>query len=182
MHWWHRHLGTDSRKKNCCSFGFCPNEGGSAVPNFFCTFAFSCKVHFWSIKGVYLNQNANNLNWAVSFCESVPKGSRLMERLHITLFSKYHNGLYVTLPQDGAAFSAWWPPWPSWAGARPMSKTWIVQSISFLFCIYCRTKYVQKYNISDTKLLSRYYSPYFVIFTVHEPVRAVKSEDRNWWW
>ena len=44
----------------------------------------------------------------------------------------YQNGLYVTLPQDGAAFSAWWPPWPSWAGARPMSKTWIVQSISFL--------------------------------------------------
>ena len=84
----------------------------------------------------------------------------------------------MTLPQDGAAFSAWWPPWPSWAGARPMSKTWIVQSILFFFKIYCWTKCVQKYNISDTKLLSQYYSPYFVIFTVHEPVRAVKSEDR----
>ena len=46
-------------RKNCCSFGFCPNEGvgGGPCPIFFGTFS---KAHFWSIKGVYFFQNANN--------------------------------------------------------------------------------------------------------------------------
>ena len=44
------------RRKNCCSFGFCPIERGGALPNFF--------VHFWSIKGIYFLQNANNLKWS----------------------------------------------------------------------------------------------------------------------
>ena len=49
------------RKKSCCSFGLCPNEGaGRALPKFFVTFS---SVHFWSIKGVYFLQNANNLNF-----------------------------------------------------------------------------------------------------------------------
>ena len=46
-------------RKNCCSFGFCPNEGGGPCPNF-STFSL---VHFWSIKGVY----ANNLNIRLFF-------------------------------------------------------------------------------------------------------------------
>ena len=45
-------------KKSCCSFGFCPNEGGGVLPNFFATFLW---VQFWSIKGVYFLQNDNNL-------------------------------------------------------------------------------------------------------------------------
>ena len=51
----------DIPKKCCCSFGFCSNEGGErALPNSFVTFS---KVHFWSKKGVYFLQNANNLNF-----------------------------------------------------------------------------------------------------------------------
>ena len=125
-----------------------------------------------------------HLKFNSEFCERVSLLACLYIYIHIYIIIHLYiqSGLYVTLPQGGAAFSAWWPPWPSWAGVRPMSKTWIVQSISFLFCIYCRTKYVQKYNIFVTKLLSRYYSPYFVIFTVHKPVGAVKPEERNWWW
>ena len=42
-------------EKSCCSFEFCPNAGGGALP-------FS-QVHFWSINGVYFLQNANNLNF-----------------------------------------------------------------------------------------------------------------------
>ena len=37
-------------KKSCCSFGFCPNEGGGrALPKFCVTFSL---VHFWSITRV----------------------------------------------------------------------------------------------------------------------------------
>ena len=42
------------------SFGHCPNEGGEALPKFLVPFQ---DVHFWSIKGLYFFQNANNLNF-----------------------------------------------------------------------------------------------------------------------
>ena len=52
-------------RKNCCSFGFCPNQGGGrALPKFFGSFSL---VHFWSIKGVCFLQNANNLNFTLFF-------------------------------------------------------------------------------------------------------------------
>ena len=34
-------------EKNCCSFGFCSNEGGRALPNFLSHFQ---EVHFLSVK------------------------------------------------------------------------------------------------------------------------------------
>ena len=34
-------------KKYCCFFGFCPNEGGGACPNFL---SHNQELHFWSIK------------------------------------------------------------------------------------------------------------------------------------
>ena len=53
--------------KKTFSFGHCPNEGegraGLPMPEFFGPFQ---EVHFWSIKGVYLFQNANVFN----FCNS----------------------------------------------------------------------------------------------------------------
>ena len=48
-----------SPEKSSCSFGFCPNEGQD-LPKFFVHFSL---VHFWSIKGVYFLQNANNFNF-----------------------------------------------------------------------------------------------------------------------
>ena len=50
-------------RKRMSSFVFCPNEGGRALPNFFGPF----QVHFWSIKGVYFLQNANNWNLKLFF-------------------------------------------------------------------------------------------------------------------
>ena len=44
-------------RKNCCSFAFCPNEGGEGPAQFFGTFSW---VPFWSIQGVYFLQNTNN--------------------------------------------------------------------------------------------------------------------------
>ena len=44
-----------TRKKNWCSFVFCPNEGVGEGPAFLVT------------KGVYFFQNANNLNFKVFF-------------------------------------------------------------------------------------------------------------------
>ena len=58
------HLSEGFPKKSCCSFGFCPNEGGRALPKFFVTFS---EMHFWSIKGVYFLQNANNLSFKLFF-------------------------------------------------------------------------------------------------------------------
>ena len=49
-------------KKNCCFFG--QMRGGGALNKFFGTFSL---VHFLSIKGVYLNQNANDLNIKLLF-------------------------------------------------------------------------------------------------------------------
>ena len=46
-------------RKRMHSFGFCPNEGGRALHNFW----HLLWVHFCSIKGVYFLQNANNLNF-----------------------------------------------------------------------------------------------------------------------
>ena len=46
-------------KGSSCSFGFCPNEGGGGpCPIFLSRFH---KLVFWSVKGVYFLQNANNL-------------------------------------------------------------------------------------------------------------------------
>ena len=28
-----------TKKKSCCSFGFCPNQGGRVLPKFFVTFS-----------------------------------------------------------------------------------------------------------------------------------------------
>ena len=38
-------------EKSCCSFGFCPNEGGG-LPNFFVQFSYA---HFWSKQVFCLN-------------------------------------------------------------------------------------------------------------------------------
>ena len=125
----------------------------------------------------YSLQSSSNecmhLKFNSEFCERVSLLACLYIYIHIYIYIHLYiqSGLYVTLPQGGAAFSAWWPPWPSWASARPTSKTWIVQSISFLFCIYCRTKYVQKYNISDTTdRRTKYVQKYNISDTTTKPV------------
>ena len=52
-------LREDIPNKCCCSFGFCPIEGGGGP----CSNFLASLVHFWSIKRVYFLQNANNLNF-----------------------------------------------------------------------------------------------------------------------
>ena len=45
-------------------FFFVQMRGGRALPKFFVTFS---EMYFWSIKGVYFLQNANNLNFKLFF-------------------------------------------------------------------------------------------------------------------
>ena len=41
--------GRSPEEKNCCPFGFCPNEGGGGLPKFFVTFS---RGAFLANKGV----------------------------------------------------------------------------------------------------------------------------------
>ena len=56
-------LGTYPQTK-MFSFWHCPKRGGWSYPNLLVLFQ---GVYFWSIKGVYFFQNANNLNFEVIF-------------------------------------------------------------------------------------------------------------------
>ena len=56
--------GTVSRGKTAVLLDFVQMRGGGALHKFVGTFS---EVHFWSIKGVYFLQNANNLFFKLFF-------------------------------------------------------------------------------------------------------------------
>ena len=88
------HVREGFTENNCCSFGICPNEGKGVGPaQIFGTFS---QVHFWSIKGVYILQNAKNML----------EGSRvMMDSLNINIL-KHFLRIFLSVPACSDRYKA----------------------------------------------------------------------------